>query len=65
MSESDVTPENDPTNHARLMAIWEADKRPGWVVAGKTTYKVIQRGSDHVNIFRPVSNQSMYESTSF
>jgi hypothetical protein len=59
-----VTPENNPTLHAKLTAIWNAEKKPGWVMSGAQTYEVVQR-TDGIRVFLPKDSQTLYETTSF
>jgi hypothetical protein len=59
-----VSPENNPTLHAKLIAIWNTEKKPGWVMCGGKQYKVVQR-SDGIRVFLAEDSQSLYETTSF
>jgi hypothetical protein len=66
MPSTEVTKESNPGLHASLLAMWEREKRPGWVVTSNTTYRVIQRGGDPTDeiSFVKINAEEFYESTS-
>lgn len=59
-----VTQESDADLWAKLMALWEAERRPGWVMNGKTQYMVLQ-GTNGLREFQEQGVQSLYETVSF
>jgi len=67
MPSNEITKDSNPGLHASLLAMWEQERRPGWVVTSNTTYRVIRRdvsGIDDIT-FVKINAEEYYESTSF
>jgi len=67
MPSNEVTRDSNPGLHASLLAMWEKERHPGWVVTSNATYRVVQKdvgGSDEIT-FVKINAEEFYESTSF
>lgn len=62
----EITKDSDRGRWETLMAVWEQEKRPGYIVIGNRTYTVlVMNGGDTVKFIEGKSNEHFYESTSF
>lgn len=57
-----ITEQSDYAVWKSLKDSWEAERRPGYVVAGSTHYSVVVL--DDVVKFRPLTNENMYNDVS-